>query len=220
MVEDLTHATDEAGSLRPVSTGDPTEEQIETVWRQLMVYKLFADNDLAESRARRVEAESARDQAEADVFRTRKAEYERMKADADRVRREAHEIGAEAVKAKEAAEVELTRVDELKAQAKKERAEITARAQERAKEIIEQARATARQEASELRRQALSDIREMLSRIENVKAAVGEEAGEEAGPNGEASAVGAITEAPGGKKASRGKKTSDDKKNSVTPQSQ
>ena len=43
---------------------DDTLERIDSMWRQVMVYKAFADSDLSEAKARRAEAEKAREKAE------------------------------------------------------------------------------------------------------------------------------------------------------------
>ena len=51
------------GSLPFQEPGD----RIDALWRQIMVYKAFAEGDLSESRSRRAQAETAREKAEAKI---------------------------------------------------------------------------------------------------------------------------------------------------------
>ena len=98
-----------------------------------------------------------------------------MKSDAERDLRAAEEAMQEVVKARQDADAKQRQAKEMKAQAEKERDQVVAEAHKKAQEILEQARAATEQETLELRRQAFKEVRTILTRVENMKAAVNEE---------------------------------------------
>ena len=161
--------------LTSVPLEGSTEEKVDVLWRQLMVYKSFADSDLSEAKARRAEAEGAREQAQRDMVSATKALCQRMKKDVESELQEAHDVAAATLKSRKEAQAELERAKEIRARAEKEREQTIADAERRAQDIVEQAHKSVRQDTSELRRQALKEIRTMLTRVENMRAAVNEE---------------------------------------------
>ena len=44
-------ASDQLDLLRSLPIDDTAEDKVETLWRQVMVYKSFADSDLSEAKA-------------------------------------------------------------------------------------------------------------------------------------------------------------------------
>ena len=161
--------------LHSLPLDDATEEKVEALWRQLMIYKSFASNDLSESKARRAEAEASREQAEIDTVRTTKAICDRMRAEAEQELQEARSASAEATDAMQKAKDELGRASEVRAELDRDRQQMVNEAETKAQEIVDQARSTAQQEATELRRQALKEIRTVLSRVEDMRSVFGEE---------------------------------------------
>ena len=175
MPADTKEGEEQIDLLRSLPLDDSTEEKVETLWRQLMVYKSFAANDLSDAKARRAQAEVSREQAELESIKATKLLCDRMKSEAARELEDAQKAKSEALRAKERAEDGLAKAHEERARLDKEHDSIVAKAQQRAEEILQQARATAQQESTELRRQALKEIRTVLSRVENMREAVNEE---------------------------------------------
>ena len=175
MPDKVDKTKDQLDLLHSLPLDDSTEEKVEALWRQLMIYKSFASNDLSESKARRAEAEASREQAELETVRTTKGVCDRMRAEAERELEEARRASAEATEALQKAKYELSRASEVRADLDRERQKTVNDAETKAQEIIEQAQANAQQQATELRRQALKEIKTVLSRVEDMRSAFGEE---------------------------------------------
>ena len=175
MPDSTGQSKDQLDILRSLPLEESTEEKVETLWRQLMVYKSFADGDLSEAKARRAHAEGEREQAEKEALRATQDLCERMRVEAERKLEEAEHIKAQAINIRQEAETELGRLGAEKAKADNGAKRIVAEAQERAQEILDQARMAAQQETTDHRRQALKEIRNILTRVEDVRAAVTEE---------------------------------------------
>jgi hypothetical protein len=159
----------------PLDEHTAEEEKIESMWRQMMVYKAFADHDLSESRARRAEAEAVRERAEQEAFVNTQAHCEQLKAEAETERAQARKEREKAAEANRQAEQAFAKARETIAQAERDRDKMIATAEKQAQEIIDKARATAQQESTELRRQALKEVKSVLSRVETMRAAANEE---------------------------------------------
>ena len=121
MPDETKEAKDELSLLRSLPVDESTEERVESLWRQLMLYKSSADSELSEARARRAQAEAAREEAELEAIRMTEAVCERMRAKSQRELEEAQNLKAEAAKARQDAQAELDRAKETKSQAEKER---------------------------------------------------------------------------------------------------
>ncbi len=161
--------------LESLSFESSSDEKVDSLWRHLMVYKAFADNDLADSKARRAKAEAAREQAEREAIEATRALCERMRAEAARELQEAKNINMDAAKVRQEAEGEYMKARDVRERAEADAANIIAEAQRKAEEIQEQARRTAHREITELRRQALKEIKLVLTRLEDMRAAADEE---------------------------------------------
>jgi dsDNA-specific endonuclease/ATPase MutS2 len=161
--------------LRSFSEEGSTEEKVEALWRQLLVFKSFSEDDLAQARSRREEAEAAREQTQMEAVRTTQLLCARMRTEAEIELQKAQQTAAEAAKAKQEVEAELNRLKEARAALDREKEQIIAEAENRAEEIVANGRAKAQHETTELRRQALAEIRTILSRIENMREAASEE---------------------------------------------
>ena len=168
-------ARDQLDLIRSLPLDDTAEEKVETLWRQVMVYKSFADSDLSEAKARRAQAEMAREQAELESVKTTKELCDRMRAEAQHELEEARRIKAETARERQDIDAALSRIDGKRAQAEAERDDIIADAQRKAQEIAAQTLTAAQQETTAFRRQALKDIRTVLNRVEDMRAAVTEE---------------------------------------------
>ena len=161
--------------LRSLPLHSSTEERVETLWRQLLLYKSAGTSDLSEPKARRAQAEAARAQAEAETLKATRAACERIRADAASELEEAKQLKDKALKARQAIESAQIQANEVKAQAEEERQRILSAAENEAREVIEKARLAAQQETTELRRQALKEISTVVTRVEDMSAAVDEE---------------------------------------------
>lgn len=146
-------ASDQLDLLRSLPIDDTAEDKVEVLWRQVMVYKSFADSDLSEAKARRAQAEMAREQAELDSVNTTKELCARMRAEAQQELEEAARIKTETAKERQDIEAVLAQIDGRRAQAEAERDEIIADAPRKVQEVADQARASAQQETMALRRQ-------------------------------------------------------------------
>ena len=166
---------DQLELLRSLPIDESTESKVEALWRQLMIYKSFSGGDLSEAKARRAEAEVSREQAEVETIKMTKSLCERMRRDAERDLDEVRQAKVEALKARQDAQAELTRAAEVRVEAEAQRGQTVADAQKEAQAVLDNARATAKQEATELRRQSLKEIRTILTRAEDMRAAAGEE---------------------------------------------
>jgi vacuolar-type H+-ATPase subunit H len=175
MPGEVKETTDKLDLLRSFPLDDSTEERVETLWRQLMVYKSFADGDLSEARARRAQAEVEREQAELGAVRMTQALCDRLRSEAERELEEARKVKLEALRARQDEGTELASARHAIAKAEEERERILAEAQKKSQEVLEQARAAALQETTALRRQAIKEIKTILTRVENMRAAVNEE---------------------------------------------
>ena len=157
MADDARDTDNRLNVLESLPLDESTEAKVGDLWRQLMVYKSFADGDLAEAKARRAQAEAAREQLAVEIVSTTRALCGRMRADAERELLEARDSNDDAGAD---AQAELERVKEAIAQAERKRDQIVAEAENRAKEIQDE---------------ALKEIRTMLTRLENMRAAASEE---------------------------------------------
>ena len=79
MPDDLKGPQDQMGLMRTFSNDEPMEDQVDSLWRHLMVYKSFADSDLSEAKIRRAEAEAARERAEMETVKATELVCERMR---------------------------------------------------------------------------------------------------------------------------------------------
>ena len=156
----------------------PTDESVEradALWRQVMVYKAFAETELSEAKAKRAQAEVARERAELDTAETTRRLCVGMKAEAEEGLREAESLKAEASRVLRQAEDARDEAREDARAAREARDRTTSEAKQRAEKILEEARAASRQESAELRNQALKEIKAIMGRVETVRAAADEE---------------------------------------------
>ena len=154
---------------------DDSPERVDALWRQIMVYKAFAEGDLSEAKARRAQAEAAREKAERETVQATRQLGERLRADAERKLDEAEKLKAEADRTLQQAEDERRRAAETTREASEARERIVAEAKQKAQEILDKARMAAQQESTELRRQALKEIKAILGRIDMIRGATDEE---------------------------------------------
>lgn len=140
-----------------------------------MVYKAFAEGDLSESRSRRAQAETAREKAEEENVEATRHLVDGLRGEADRKNREAEGLRAEATRVLQQAEAERARAKDEVKEAARTRDRVVAEAQQKAQEILDQARASTQRECTELRRQALGEIKAVMGRVENIRAATDEE---------------------------------------------
>ena len=176
MVEPITNdGRNQIDLLKSLSLDDTTEEKVDAVWRQMMIYKSLNGGELSESKSRRTQAEAAREDAEAEVVRTTQAACDRMRAEAEGVLQEASRLRTEAQSALTQAQSEFARATEVRSEAEQRAQQFMTESEAKANDFLEEKMAAARLEATELRRQALIEIRTMLSRVEEIGAATSEE---------------------------------------------
>ena len=70
-------ARDELDILKSIPLDDPSEQGVESLWRQLMINESFSNSELAEAKAKRVAAETTRQQAEIASVRNTKTTMDR-----------------------------------------------------------------------------------------------------------------------------------------------
>ena len=154
---------------------DDSLERVDSLWRQVMVYKAFADSDLSEAKARRAEAEKARETAEQEAADATRLLCEGLREDAEGKLREAESVRSEATAILRQAEAESGRARNVIREAEETRERLVSEGKQKALEILEQARLAARQESTELRQQALQEIKGILGRVESIRMATDEE---------------------------------------------
>ena len=166
---------DQVDILRTYHLDDVSEESVDALWRQLLVYKTFSDNDVSEARARRVEAEATREQVQVDTIRSTQLMCARMKSEAELELQEASKTREKAHIALEDAHAEVEKSKEAKAKAEQERQKIIAEAQKKAQEIIDASQEIAQRETTKLRRQALAEVKAIMGRVQDMRNAADEE---------------------------------------------
>ena len=154
---------------------DNPDDRVDALWRQIMLYKAFTDTTLTDAKARRAEAEAAREKAEQEAAEATRRLCEGMMSEADSKLKETVRIEAEAARVLRQGVEERARATAAMKESEDARERIVAEAKQKAQEIIDRARMAAQLEGTELRRQALGEIKSMMGRIEAVRAATDEE---------------------------------------------
>ncbi len=176
MSEEAREVKDQLELLRTYPIDDSVEhEKVDAVWRQLMVYKSFSDGDLSDAKSRRAQAEAAREQAQMEAIRTTQLLCAKMKSESALELQEANKIKAEADSYKEEAQAEFAKAKAFLEESRKEVKEHVAEAQKKGQEIIDGANEIAQRETTELRRNALKEIKAVLTRVETMKSTADEE---------------------------------------------
>ncbi|MFP6567244.1 MAG: hypothetical protein VB961_08170, partial [Dehalococcoidia bacterium] len=62
---------------------DSSEQEVESLWRQLMIHESFSNSELAEAKAMRSAAEATRQQTEVESVRNTRAVSKRMRNKAE-----------------------------------------------------------------------------------------------------------------------------------------
>jgi hypothetical protein len=155
--------------------GDGSEEGLDTLWRQIMVYKAFSDTEVTEAKARRVEAEDAQEQVVSETAEATKQMYQDLGTQADEKTKEADLLKTEAESVLLKAEEERAQAQTALSEAEQASQKMISDAQEQAKQTLDDARKAAQREAADLRRQALKEVKAILARVESVRAAADEE---------------------------------------------
>ena len=106
MVENGEHR-DQLDVLKAIMVDDSSEQEVESLWRQLMNHESFSSSELAEAKAKRKAAEATRQQTEIESVRNTKAATERMRHKAERAVEEANKLRDEAASNRSEAAAEL-----------------------------------------------------------------------------------------------------------------
>ena len=176
MSEEAREVKDQLELLRSYPMDDSVEqEKVDAVWRQLMVYKSFSEGDLSDAKSRRAQAEAAREQAQMEAIRTTQLLCAKMKSESAMELQEARKFKAEAESYKEEAHAEFSKAKGFLEQSKKEVRDHIDEAQRKGQEISDGANEIAQRETTELRRDALKEIKAVLSRVETMKSTADEE---------------------------------------------
>ena len=174
----MTHSDDNEKESRELVRSlllDPSDEQTEKLLRQMLVLEGFSRDQLAAAKVSRAEAERAREQAEAEIVQTTRELCDHLRTEAQRELDRARELKAEAERTQLAVQRELERAKELRTGAESYREKIVAEAQKQAQEILDHARALAEEERADLKRQALEEIKKILTDIDTIRAAAQEQ---------------------------------------------
>ena len=176
MSEEAKEVKDQLQLLRSYTIDDSVEhDKVDAIWRQLMVYKSYSEGDLSDAKSRRAQAEAAREQAQMEAIRTTQLLCAQMKSEAAIELQDVRKVKVEAESYKEEAEAELAKAKDFLQESKKEVKEHIAEAQRKGQEIIEGANEIAQRETTELRRNALKEIKSVLTRVETMKSTADEE---------------------------------------------
>ena len=138
---------------------DSTEQEVESLWRQLMVYKSFSGSELAEAKAKRVVAQATRQQAEIDAVRSTKDVTDSMRHKAEEQLTESNDLKEQAARDRGQAEAELSRSVESRE-----------RAEAQAKSAVEEAEARASVILTEAGKQAEAQLSEAETRGQTIVA--------------------------------------------------
>jgi hypothetical protein len=229
MVENA-EVSDQLDVMKSIPADDSSEQEVESLWRQLMIHESFSSSELAEAKAKRIAAEATRQQTEIESVRSTKTATERMRHKAELAVKEANNLRDEATTDRSEAAAELKKAvttrelaesqialtaqdaetkavetvkiaevsasktadnadeqakmvigdatkqaDTILAEARTQAKEMSSRAEEKAREVVDTARATAEGQTTQLRRQALREIRSVMSHIQEMGAAATEE---------------------------------------------
>ena len=173
MADHIEERRDQLELLRSLPADNSTEK-IDALWQQIIAFK-FAEGDVAQSRSRRVQAEASREKAEQEAAEATRRLCEGLKVNADKMLGDAEALKIEATQILEEAKAEFARAQKATRNAEAEQDRIIAEAKQKAQEIMDQTRMTAQQEGTDLRRQALKEIKAVLSRIDAIRMATDEE---------------------------------------------
>ena len=69
--------------LKSIPADDSSEQEVESLWRQLMIHESFSSSELAEAKAKRSAAEATRQQTEIESVRNTRAVTKRMRNKAE-----------------------------------------------------------------------------------------------------------------------------------------
>ena len=69
--------------MKSIPADDSSEQEVESLWRQLMIHESFSSSELAEAKAKRRAAEAARQQTESESVRNTRAATKRMRNKAE-----------------------------------------------------------------------------------------------------------------------------------------
>ena len=69
--------------LKSIPADDSSEQEVESLWRQLMIHESFSSSKLAEAKAQRSAAEATRQQTEIEPVRNTRTVSKRMRNKAE-----------------------------------------------------------------------------------------------------------------------------------------
>lgn len=162
--------------LRSIPLDDSAQaEKIDALWKQMLVFKSLGASEVPDSRSRRAQAETAREQAQMEAIRSTQLLCARMRSEASAQLQEAADAKARADKLKTQAEAEYAEAREAREKVDQETARLIAEAEAQAEQIRTTAREESEHEATELRRSAMQEIKSVLDRVEQLQLATKEE---------------------------------------------
>ena len=174
MTDYLDQFTNELNLLRTLP-GDGGSDQVEELWNQIMLNRALDDPQISQAKARRSEAEQAREQVSLDTASAAKLLCDGMKSEATKKLEEAETARAQIERERQQVETELGRAKETRAEAERARERMLAEAEEKAQKIVDKARTATQEEVSELKRRALEEIKGIMARVDSIRVAAEEE---------------------------------------------
>ena len=174
MTDYLDQFTNELNLLRTLP-GDGGSDQVEELWNQIMLNRALDDPQISQAKARRSEAEQAREQVSLDTASAAKLLCDGMKSEATKKLEEAETARAQVERERQQVETELGRAKETRAEAERARERMLAEAEEKAQKIVDKARTATQEEVSELKRRALEEIKGIMARVDSIRVAEEEE---------------------------------------------
>ena len=174
MTDYLDQFTNELNLLRTLP-GDGGSDQVEELWNQIMLNRALDDPQISQAKARRSEAEQAREQVSLDTASAAKLLCDGMKSEATKKLEEAETARAQIERERQQGETELGRAKETRAEAERARERMLAEAEEKAQKIVDKARTATQEEVSELKRRALEEIKGIMARVDSIRVAAEEE---------------------------------------------
>ena len=170
MTDYLDQFTNELNLLRTLP-GDGGSDQVEELWNQIMLNRALDDPQISQAKARRSEAEQAREQVSLDTASAAKLLCDGMKSEATKKLEEAETARAQVERERQQVETELGRAKETRAEAERARERMLAEAEEKAQKIVDKARTATQEEVSELKRRALEEIKGIMARVDSIRVA-------------------------------------------------
>lgn len=170
--------TDQLEVLKSIPMDDSSEQEVESLWRQLMIHESFSSSELAEAKAKRIAAESTRQQAEIASVRNAKAMTEKMRVRAENAVAETNKLRDAASQDRDQAASELKQAAKAREESEAQAAHMMQDAESQAGARLEGAQAQADSVLEDAAKQAETVLGQAEERVRTMTAEAEEQARE------------------------------------------